>query len=457
MSLNVIVLAAGQGKRMHSDTPKVLHRLAGRPLLGRVVDTARALGATRIVIVYGHGGEQVRAAFAGETDLAWAEQKEQLGTGHAVKQGLAEVEANAQVLVLYGDVPLIAADSLERLAAAARGSDGLAIMTAVVADASGYGRIVRNAIGDVVRIVEHKDASAEERKIREWYTGFLAASAARLSGWLARIGKDNVQKEYYLTDVVGLAVGDGMRVQTVQPAQVWEVEGVNSKKELAELERVHQASVAARLMESGVTLADPARLDVRGWLSCGRDVSIDVNCVFEGEVRLGERVRIGPNCVLKNVSVADDTEIHPFSLLEDAVVGERCRIGPYARLRPGADLAEDVHIGNFVEVKNSRLGAGSKANHLAYVGDSEVGRRVNIGAGTITCNYDGAHKHLTQIEDDCFIGSNATLVAPVKIAQGSYIGAGSTISKETPPGQLTVARAKQISVPAWKPPVKKKG
>lgn len=457
MSLNVIVLAAGQGKRMHSDTPKVLHRLAGRPLLARVIDTARALGAARIIIVYGHGGEQVRDAFADDAGLVWAEQKEQLGTGHAVMQGLPHVEPDGEVLILYGDVPLIGADSLRRLVSAASGAAGLAIMTAVAEDASGYGRIVRDADGGVQRIVEHKDATAEERSIREWYTGFLAADAKRLSDWLARIRNDNAQKEYYLTDVIGLAVADGLPVRTVQPAQVWEVEGVNSRIELAELERVHQQAVAHRLLESGVSLADPARLDVRGTLECGRDVVIDVNCVFEGAVRLGDRVRVGPNCVLRNVSIEAETEIHPFSLLEDATVGARCRIGPYARLRPGAQLAEDVHIGNFVEVKNSRIGAGSKANHLAYVGDSDVGRRVNIGAGTITCNYDGVNKHRTVIEDDCFIGSDATLVAPVRIAKGSYVGAGSTISKDTPEGQLTVARAKQVSIASWKPPVKKKG
>ena len=330
-------------------------------------------------------------------------------------------------------------------------------MTAIVEDATGYGRIVRDADGGVRRIVEQKDATEAERAIREWYTGFLAADAAKLSRWLARVRNDNAQKEYYLTDVIGLAVADGVRVQTVQPAKIWEVEGVNSRKQLAELERVHQAEVADRLLEAGVTLADPARFDVRGSLACGRDVAIDVNCVFEGSVKLGDRVKVGPNCVLRNVTVEADTEIHPFSLLEDAVVGARCRIGPYARLRPGAALGEGVHIGNFVEVKNSRFDAGSKANHLAYVGDSDVGSKVNIGAGTITCNYDGVNKHRTVIEDECFIGSNATLVAPVKIARGSYVGAGSTISKDTPPGQLTVGRARQVSIESWKPPAKKKG
>ena len=455
MSLNVIVLAAGRGKRMHSDLPKVLHPLAGRSLLGRVIDTARLLEASKIVVVYGHGGELVRKAFALERDIAWAEQKEQLGTGHAVMQALPHLDKDAEVLVLYGDVPLIRAESLHKLVKAAWG--GLGVMTAVAKDASGYGRIVRDAAGRMVRIVEQKDATVAERAIREWNTGFLAASAERLAGWLARVRNENAQKEYYLTDIIGLAVADGIVVQTTQPAQVWEVEGVNSKRQLAELERIHQREAANAFLEQGVTLADPARFDVRGTLECGRDVSIDVNCVFEGSVRLGDRVKIGPNCVLKNVTIEAGTEVNPFSLLEEATVGANCRIGPYARLRPGADLADEVHIGNFVEVKNSRVGKGSKANHLAYIGDSDVGSQSNIGAGTITCNYDGAHKHRTIIEDEVFVGSNSTLVAPVKIAKGSYIGAGSTISKDTPPGQLTVGRAKQVSIPAWKPPVKKKG
>ena len=455
MSLNVIVLAAGRGKRMHSDLPKVLHPLAGRSLLGRVIDTARLLEASKIVVVYGHGGELVRKAFAVERDIAWAEQKEQLGTGHAVTQALPHLDKDAEVLVLYGDVPLIRAESLHKLVKASWG--GLGVMTAVAKDASGYGRIVRDAAGRMVRIVEQKDATVAERAIREWNTGFLAASAERLAGWLARVRNENAQKEYYLTDIIGLAVADGIVVQTTQPAQVWEVEGVNSKRQLAELERIHQRETANGFLEQGVTLADPARFDVRGTLECGRDVSIDVNCVFEGSVRLGDRVKIGPNCVLKNVTIEAGTEVNPFSLLEEATVGANCRIGPYARLRPGADLADEVHIGNFVEVKNSRVGKGSKANHLAYIGDSDVGSQSNIGAGTITCNYDGAHKHRTIIEDEVFIGSNSTLVAPVTIAKGSYIGAGSTISKDTPAGQLTVARAKQVSIPAWKPPVKKKG
>ncbi|MBI2754083.1 MAG: bifunctional UDP-N-acetylglucosamine diphosphorylase/glucosamine-1-phosphate N-acetyltransferase GlmU [Betaproteobacteria bacterium] len=452
MSLEIIVLAAGQGKRMHSALPKVLHCLAGRPMLAHVLEAARALAPKRILVVHGHGGDAVKAAFDGAA-LEWIEQAEQLGTGHAVMQALPRSAPESEVLVLYGDVPLVRAETLRRLVDAARG--GLAILTTELPDPSGYGRIVRGAGGRVERIVEQKDASAAELAVREVNVGFLAAKAARLSEWLSRVQNRNAQTEYYLTDVVALAVSEGVVVTAVKVADWREVAGVNSRRDLADLERAHQNLQAARLLEAGVALADPARVDVRGSVECGRDVWIDVNCVFEGRVVLGDGVRIGPNCVLRNAAVAAGTEIHAFSLLEDAEVGARCRIGPYARLRPGASLAEDVHIGNFVEVKASRFGAGSKANHLSYIGDSDVGSRVNIGAGTITCNYDGTAKHRTVIEDDCFIGSDATLVAPVRIAKGSYIGAGSTISEDTPPGQLTVARARQVTVPDWNPPKKK--
>jgi bifunctional UDP-N-acetylglucosamine pyrophosphorylase/glucosamine-1-phosphate N-acetyltransferase len=448
MKLAVVVLAAGQGKRMHSSLPKVLHALAGRPLLAHVLDAARALDPAQIVVVHGHGGEEVRALLKGAA-LTWVEQAEQLGTGHALAQAMPRIEPDAQVVVLNGDVPLIRPETLKRLVHAAE--KGLAICTSDLTDATGYGRVVRDARKRVRRIVEHKDASAKQLRIREWYAGFLAAPAARLSSWLAKVKPANSQEEYYLTDVVGLAVKDRIDVATVKAEDPWEVAGVNSRHELALLERAYQNAQAKRLLEAGVALADLWRVDVRGELACGRDVAIDVNCVFEGRVQLGDRVRVGPNCVLRNVTVDADSEIHAFSLLEDAAVGKRCRVGPYARLRPGAQLAEEVHIGNFVEVKASRIGAGSKANHLAYIGDAEVGARVNVGAGTITCNYDGAAKHRTVIEDDCFIGSDATLVAPLTIAKGSYIGAGSTISKSTPAGQLTVARAKQVSLPNWKP------
>jgi bifunctional UDP-N-acetylglucosamine pyrophosphorylase / glucosamine-1-phosphate N-acetyltransferase len=453
MPLEIVVLAAGQGKRMRSQLPKILHPLAGRPLLAHSLAAARALAPRKVVVVHGHGAEQVRAAFAGE-QVEWVLQAEQLGTGHAVQQAMPRISPDAEVLIVYADVPLVRAETLRRLADAAR--DGVAVMTAELADPGGYGRILRQASGNVARIVEHKDASAEELAVREINAGFMAMSARRLSGWLGKLTNRNSQKEYYLTDVVTLAVGEGLAVRAVKVDDPWEVAGVNSKRELADLERHYQRRQAERLLEEAVTLADPARIDVRGELTCGADVAIDVNCVFEGKVTLADGVRVGPNCVLRNVSVGAASEVLAFSHLEDSEVGARCRLGPYARLRPGTSLAEEVHVGNFVEVKASRVGRGSKANHLSYIGDSEIGADVNVGAGTITCNYDGAAKNRTIIEDDCFIGSDTTLVAPVRIARGSYIGAGSTISKDTPAGQLTVARARQVSVPSWKPPKKKR-
>jgi bifunctional UDP-N-acetylglucosamine pyrophosphorylase/glucosamine-1-phosphate N-acetyltransferase len=448
MKLAVIVLAAGQGKRMHSALPKVLHPLAGRPLLAHVLDAARALDPAQVLVVHGHGGADVRAAFAG-ADVSWVEQSQQLGTGHALAQALPQVARGAQVLVLNGDVPLVRTETLRRLVETA--PRGLAICTSDLTDPAGYGRVVRDAKKRVLRIVEHNDASARELRIREWYAGFLAAPAARLAAWLGKLEPANAQKEYYLTDVIGIAVKDRAEVKTVKAEDPWEVAGVNSRHELALLERAYQNAQARRLLEAGVALADLWRVDVRGELACGRDVAIDVNCVFEGRVKLGDRVRVGPNCVLRNVTVDADTEILAYSLLDAASIGKRCRIGPFSRMRPGVVLGDEVHVGNFVELKASRIGTGSKANHLSYIGDSDVGARVNVGAGTITCNYDGAAKHRTVIEDDCFIGSDATLVAPVTIAKGSYIGAGSTISKDTPAGQLTVARAKQMSLPNWKP------
>ncbi|MGH8675537.1 MAG: bifunctional UDP-N-acetylglucosamine diphosphorylase/glucosamine-1-phosphate N-acetyltransferase GlmU [Burkholderiales bacterium] len=451
MPVEIIILAAGEGKRMHSALPKVLHRLAGRPLLAHVLETARALAPRKILVVHGHGGDELKAMFEGG-DVEWVEQAEQLGTGHAVMQALPRADAQSVVLVLYGDVPLVRADTLRRLVDAARG--GLAILTAEPLDPDGYGRILRSAGGAVERIVEHNDASPAERMVREVNAGFLAASKAHLAGWLSKVQNRNTQGEYYLTDVIALAVQQSVTVTAVKAADWHEAAGVNSRQELAHLERTYQGMQAARLLEAGVALADPARVDVRGTLSCGRDVSIDVNCVFEGKVALGNGVRIGPNCVLRDTEVAAGSEILAFSMLDDAQVGAHCRIGPYARLRPGTSLGEDVHIGNFVEVKASRFGVGAKANHLSYIGDADVGARVNVGAGTITCNFDGVAKHRTVIEDDCFIGSDATLVAPLRIARGSYIGAGSTISEDTPPDQLTVARARQVSVPGWSPPKK---
>ena len=460
-TMNIVILAAGQGKRMHSDLPKVLHPLAGRALLAHVLATAHALKPRSICIVYGHGGDAVRQHFEkasqADVDVAWARQEPQLGTGHAVMQAMPLLKDASQTLVLYGDVPLTRVESLQRLLAAAGHGEtgGLGILTVDLEDPTGYGRIVRDPAGRLVRIVEQKDATPAERAITEVNTGIMVLPTARLRAWLDKLGNDNAQKEYYLTDVVALAVADGIPVHSAKPDAVWETLGVNSRSQLAELERTFQRNLASQLLEDGVTLADPARIDIRGTLAVGRDCSIDVNCVFEGNVALGDGVSIGPNCVIKNVSIAAGTRIEAFCHLEDAEVGERCRIGPYARLRPGAALSDEVHIGNFVEVKNSRIGKGSKSNHLAYVGDSDVGSKVNIGAGTITCNYDGVNKHRTVIGDGVFVGSNATLVAPVTIAEGSYIGAGSTISKDTPPGQLTLARAKQISIPAWKPPKKK--
>ncbi|HET8745214.1 MAG TPA: bifunctional UDP-N-acetylglucosamine diphosphorylase/glucosamine-1-phosphate N-acetyltransferase GlmU, partial [Ramlibacter sp.] len=389
--MEIIVLAAGQGKRMRSQLPKILHPLAGRPLLGHVLAAARALSPARTVVVHGHGAEEVRAAFPGPA-VEWVLQAQQLGTGHAVQQAMPLLSAQADVLILYGDVPLVRVETLRGLAAAGR--EGVGVLTADLEDPAGYGRIVRDASGRVARIVEHKDASPQELALSEINAGFMALPARRLAAWLAKLTNDNAQQEYYLTDVVGLAVGEGVPVTAVK-AQAWEVAGVNSRRELAQLERQYQKLQAERLLEAGVTLADPARIDVRGELVCGADVAIDVNCVFEGGVSLGDGVRIGPNCVLRNVSVAAHTEILAFSHLEDSAVGARCRLGPYARLRPGSSLAEDVHVGNFVEVKASRLGKGSKANHLSYIGDSEVGANVNVGAGTITCNYDGAAKHKT--------------------------------------------------------------
>jgi bifunctional UDP-N-acetylglucosamine pyrophosphorylase/glucosamine-1-phosphate N-acetyltransferase len=451
--MNVVILAAGQGKRMRSDLPKVLHRLGGRPLLAHVLDTARELGARKICVVYGHGGEAVREALDAP-DLIWVKQEPQLGTGHAVLQTLTFLDDAVATLVLYGDVPLIGTATLTRLMDVA--GDGLGVLTAEFDDPAGYGRILRDADGRVRRIVEHRDADEDELAVREINTGFLAAPTAALRHWLPALGNDNAQGEYYLTDIVRLAIEEGGAVATAQPDAAWEVLGVNSKVQLAELERIHQRNNALLLMESGVTLADPERIDVRGELDCGRDVSIDVNCVFEGRVVLGDGVEVGAHCVLKNAVIGAGTRIAPFSHLEEAEAGGDCRIGPYARLRPGTKLGEAVHIGNFVEVKNSTVADQSKANHLAYVGDATVGRNVNVGAGTITCNYDGANKHRTVIEDDVFIGSDTQLVAPVTVGRGATLGAGTTLTQDAPPDKLTLTRVKQLTVPGWKRPVKKK-
>ncbi len=449
--MNIVILAAGQGKRMVSDLPKVLHPIAGKPLAGHVLDTARALDPEKLIVVHGHGGALVQSALSAP-DVSWAEQAQQLGTGHAVAQALPLLSDAEQTLVLYGDVPLTRLATLQNLLAAGR--DALAILTVNLPDATGYGRIVRNAAGEVIKIVEQKDASAAEKVIREINTGIMALPTARLADWLGRLKNDNAQGEYYLTDIVALAVAEGVPVRTAQPAAEWEVLGVNSKVQLAELERCHQRNLAEALLVAGVRLADPARLDVRGQLRHGRDVSIDVGCIFEGQVELGDGVEIGPYCVLKNVRIAAGTRLAAFCHCEDAVIGENAVIGPYARLRPGAELAAEVHVGNFVEIKKSRLGRQSKANHLAYIGDAEIGERVNVGAGTITCNYDGANKHKTVIEDDVFIGSDTQLVAPVTVGRGATLGAGTTLTKNAPANALTVSRARQLTLEGWQKPQK---
>lgn len=454
LALNIVVLAAGQGKRMNSRLPKVLQPLAGRPLLAHVLDCARALSPQKLVVVHGHGGEQVRAAFAGADDLIWVEQREQLGTGHAVLQALPGL-VEGVTLVLYGDCPLITPATLQQLLAAAAG-ERLAILTAEPADPTGYGRIVRDGAGRVLSIVEHKDADATQKLIREINTGFLAAPVAKLRDWLPRLGNANAQGEYYLTDIVALAAADDVEIATGQPTWAGEADGVNDRRQLATMERALQRRQADGLLAAGVTLLDPDRFDLRGRLRVGRDVAIDVGCVFEGEVELGDDVKIGAHCVLKDVSIAAGTEVAPFSHLDGAEVGRDARIGPYARLRPGSRLADAVHIGNFVEVKNSVVGQGSKANHLTYLGDADVGAGVNIGAGTVTCNYDGANKWRTAIEDRVFVGSGSMLVAPVTIGAGATIGAGSTITRDAPAEQLTLERARQATVPGWQRPVKQK-
>jgi len=452
LPLDIVILAAGKGTRMVSELPKVLHRLAGQPLLQHVLNTARRLAPAKIVVVYGHGGETV-PHLINDPAIVWVKQEPQLGTGHALQQAAPHLDASGLTLVLYGDVPLIQQATLETLLQAA--SDGeAALLTVELPDPAGYGRIVRDANENITAIVEHKDASAAQHAIREINTGVMALPTARLKDWLAHLSNDNAQREYYLTDVIGMAVAEGVRVNASQPHHHWEVLGVNSPAQLAHLERLYQHEQAMRLLEQGVRLADPKRLDVRGELTCGRDVEIDINCIFEGKVTLGDNVRIGANCVLRDASVAANTRIAPFSLIEEAQIGMDCRIGPFARLRPGTQLAQAVHIGNFVEIKNSQVDDGSKINHLSYVGDSTVGKKVNVGAGTITCNYDGVHKHRTIIEDGAFIGSDTQLVAPVTVGRDATIGAGSTITKDTPPEQLTLSRAKQISINGWKRPRK---
>ncbi|PMS20179.1 UDP-N-acetylglucosamine diphosphorylase/glucosamine-1-phosphate N-acetyltransferase [Trinickia dabaoshanensis] len=452
--MNIVILAAGTGKRMRSALPKVLHRLAGRPLLAHVIDTARTLQPARIVVVVGHGADAVREAVAAP-DIAFALQAEQLGTGHAVQQALPLIDPALPTLVLYGDVPLTKASTLKRLAdAAVEGRYG--ILTVSLDDPDGYGRIVRDAGGYVTRIVEQKDATADELRIAEINTGIVVTPTAQLAMWLGALRNDNAQGEFYLTDVVEHAIEAGFDIVTTQPDEVWETLGVNSKAQLAELERIHQRNVSDELLAGGVTVIDPARLDVRGTLTCGRDVSIDVNCVFEGEVTLADGVTVGANCVLRDATIGSGTRIEPFTHIEGARVGANAVLGPYARLRPGAALGDQAHVGNFVEVKNATLGEGSKANHLTYIGDADIGARVNVGAGTITCNYDGANKFRTIIEDDVFVGSDTQLVAPVRVGRGVTIAAGTTVWKDVPEGTLVLNEKTQVTRDGYVRPVKKK-
>jgi bifunctional UDP-N-acetylglucosamine pyrophosphorylase/glucosamine-1-phosphate N-acetyltransferase len=453
MKLGVLILAAGEGTRMRSSLPKVLHQLAGKPLLSHVIDTARILSPDEITVVYGHGGEQVRDLLDAE-DLDWCEQKQRLGTGHAVIQALPYLQRVEQVVILYGDVPLITDLTLQALLNGLRTSE-LVLLTESLDDPAGYGRILRDASGRITEIVEQKDASDEQLAIKEINTGIMAIKRTRLEDWLSRIDNRNAQQEYYLTDIVALAVQDGVDIEAVNPASEQEVMGINDRQQLAYLERHVQRGLAERLMNSGVTLADPARLDIRGELQTGIDVFIDCNVIFEGRVVLEDGVKIGPNVLIKDSMLKEGVEILANSVIEDAVIGVGSRIGPFARIRPETELADHVHIGNFVEVKKSRVASGSKINHLSYVGDSLIGSKVNIGAGTITCNYDGAYKHQTIIGDNAFIGSDSQLVAPVTIGAGATIGAGSTITRETPPDKLTLSRAKQVVVDNWQRPVKK--
>jgi bifunctional UDP-N-acetylglucosamine pyrophosphorylase/glucosamine-1-phosphate N-acetyltransferase len=449
---SIIILAAGQGKRMHSAQPKVLQSLAGMPLLQHVVDCAGQLDATDMCVVYGHGGDAVQAAFAHE-DIRWVLQEEQNGTGHAVQQAMPGTPDDSRVVVLYGDVPLLRAETIGKLVSACDPGD-VAVLTVELDDPFGYGRIVRRD-GAVVKSVEERDATGAEREITEINSGVMCFPAGKLKHWLSQLKNDNTQGEYYLTDVVGIAVADGVVVHGVKTNDRIEIMGINDKKQLADAERAMQLRRADDLMEQGVSLADPSRIDIRGNLTCGRDVYIDINAVIEGDVQLGDNVRVESNNVIRNSEIGSGTVIRPNCHIEGATVGSDCNVGPFARLRPGATLGNNVGVGNFVEIKKSTIGAGSKVNHLTYLGDTTVGRDVNVGAGTITCNYDGLHKHQTIIGDGAFIGSGVELVAPVEVGKGATIGAGSTISKPVPAGKLTLERARQLTVPGWKAPKRK--
>ncbi|MBY5948972.1 bifunctional UDP-N-acetylglucosamine diphosphorylase/glucosamine-1-phosphate N-acetyltransferase GlmU [Photobacterium rosenbergii] len=452
MSFSAVILAAGKGTRMYSNLPKVLHTLAGKPMAKHVIDTCAGLGANNIHLVYGHGGDQMQAALSAEP-VNWVLQAEQLGTGHAVNQACPDLAEDEKVLILYGDVPLISSETLENLLDA-QPDGGIALLTVVLDDPTGYGRIVRRN-GPVVAIVEQKDASEEQKLIKEINTGVMVANGGDLKRWLSALKNDNAQGEYYLTDIIEIAHNEGRAVEAVHPVRAIEVEGVNNRVQLAKLERAFQGMQAERLLEQGVMLRDPSRFDLRGELQCGTDVEIDANVIIEGSVSLGNNVIIGAGSILKDCEIDDNTLIRPYSVIEGATVGEDCTVGPFTRLRPGAELVGDSHVGNFVEMKKARLGQGSKANHLTYLGDAEIGDRVNIGAGTITCNYDGANKFKTEIADDVFVGSDTQLIAPVKVGKGATIGAGATINRDVGEGELVITRAPARTVKGWKRPEKK--
>ncbi|KUI96695.1 bifunctional UDP-N-acetylglucosamine diphosphorylase/glucosamine-1-phosphate N-acetyltransferase GlmU [Vibrio sp. MEBiC08052] len=453
MKFSAVILAAGKGTRMYSQLPKVLHTLAGKPMVKHVIDTCQGIGAQQIHLVYGHGGELMQQQLSAES-VNWVLQPQQLGTGHAVDQAAQYFQDDEQIIVLYGDVPLISEETIDNLLAS-QPQGGIALLTVVLDNPTGYGRIIRHNDA-VVAIVEQKDASEAELSIQEVNTGVLVASGKDLKRWLSGLENNNAQGEYYLTDVIAAAHAEGQVIQAVHPLDPMEVEGVNDRVQLSRLERAYQHSLANKLLTQGVMLRDPARFDLRGQLQCGHDVEIDVNVVIEGSVSLGNNVIIGAGSVLKDCEIDDNTVIRPYSVIEGATVGEMCTIGPFARLRPGAELKDDAHVGNFVEIKNARLGQGSKANHLTYLGDAEIGDRVNVGAGVITCNYDGANKHKTVIGDDVFVGSDCQLVAPVTIEDGATIGAGTTLTRNVAQGELVITRAKERRVEGWQRPVKSK-
>ncbi|PMG99495.1 bifunctional UDP-N-acetylglucosamine diphosphorylase/glucosamine-1-phosphate N-acetyltransferase GlmU [Vibrio lentus] len=452
MKFSAVILAAGKGTRMYSNTPKVLHTLAGKPMVKHVIDTCNGLGAQNINLVYGHGGDQMKATLA-EESVNWALQAEQLGTGHAVDQASAHFADDEKVLVLYGDVPLISPETIENLLDA-QPNGGIALLTVVLDNPMGYGRIIRRN-GPVVAIVEQKDATDEQKLIKEINTGVMVATGGDLKRWLSGLSNDNAQGEYYLTDVIAAAHDEGRAVEAVHPVSPIEVEGVNDRSQLARLERAYQAEQADKLLKQGVMLRDPSRFDLRGELQCGMDVEIDTNVIIEGSVSIGDNVVIGTGCVLKDCEIDDNTIVRPYSVIEGATIGEDCTVGPFTRLRPGADMRNNSHVGNFVEVKNTRLGEGSKANHLTYLGDAEIGQRVNVGAGAITCNYDGANKFKTIIGDDVFVGSDSQLIAPVTIGNGATVGAGSTVTRDVSENELVISRAKERKIVDWKRPTKK--